>query len=186
MKTRQGFVSNSSSSSFVVWFPKPIKSKDDLENAMFPNGRRRINYSWGSDTISAQDCLDELWHQIQNPSTSHVDIILDAAVVAEDDVLKEHKLVRENILDERAIVCRFHWICVSISLTGNETWWQSKLAEHYNYHLDGVCHIMIKHLQNRSSDVPYAFEFEDHNSVTRILENGDQFDHLKNQKESCH
>jgi hypothetical protein len=37
MKTRNGFVSNSSSSSFIVFSPKQIKSEEDMYEVMFPS-----------------------------------------------------------------------------------------------------------------------------------------------------
>ena len=42
MKTRTGFVSNSSSSSFIIGFPRQVVSADDMHSLMFPNGPRVI------------------------------------------------------------------------------------------------------------------------------------------------
>ena len=37
MKIRNGFVSNSSSSSFLLFFPREIKSTDDIIELLFDN-----------------------------------------------------------------------------------------------------------------------------------------------------
>ncbi|MFA5313444.1 MAG: hypothetical protein WC375_09055, partial [Methanomassiliicoccales archaeon] len=43
MKTRNGFVSNSSSSSFVVVFPKKPTSRADVLKIMYPNEQKNVS-----------------------------------------------------------------------------------------------------------------------------------------------
>lgn len=43
MKIRQGFVSNSSSSSFIVVSPHKLNTEDDVKRALFPNGEIKFS-----------------------------------------------------------------------------------------------------------------------------------------------
>ena len=55
MKTRSGFVSNSSSSSFVVAFDKTPETVEELLTVMFPDGLQEIHYfyySYRTDEIA--------------------------------------------------------------------------------------------------------------------------------------
>jgi hypothetical protein len=44
MKLRKGFVSNSSSSSFIVVFPKKPDTVEELYDMMFPRGLTELEY----------------------------------------------------------------------------------------------------------------------------------------------
>lgn len=48
MKKRKGFVSNSSSSSFIVKFPKKPESVEDVHMMMFPRGVETVSFYEGS------------------------------------------------------------------------------------------------------------------------------------------
>jgi len=71
MKIRQGFVSNSSSSSFIVTFPKEMKNVRDVKESLFPDGKTfsiETTSSWnGTGTIIDSDEIAEhVWKDIQN------------------------------------------------------------------------------------------------------------------------
>ena len=76
MKIRQGFVSNSSSSSFLVMFPKEMKSKEEVHNALFPNGKEFSisSYNWqGDDFIySSEQISNQVWSDIKNQDPNDI------------------------------------------------------------------------------------------------------------------
>ena len=63
MKTRTGFVSNSSSSSFILAFPKRMESRHELKETLWP-GRRHLNFlsDYRCTTCAA---ATEAWQQYQ-------------------------------------------------------------------------------------------------------------------------
>lgn len=67
MKIRKGFVSNSSSSSFVVTFPKKPETKEELAGMM---GECHPTTQWGDKAITSEDVVDYIWkYHINNEST---------------------------------------------------------------------------------------------------------------------
>ena len=78
MKTRQGFVSNSSSSSFIIGFDKRPKNAAELQKVMFPEG--------GSQTVQMYD-------------SPHYPADQVAATVF-NDITGKRKLTKEQILEE--------------------------------------------------------------------------------------
>lgn len=63
MKTRNGFVSNSSSSSFVVAFPKEPKKFEDVFDAMFDGKEGGISV-YDMDGMSHNQIAEEVWKDI--------------------------------------------------------------------------------------------------------------------------
>ncbi len=65
MKTRNGFVSNSSSSSFVVAFPKKPKSVEDVHKMMFDGEDGRIQPYDFVDGLSYSQIAKRVWDDIK-------------------------------------------------------------------------------------------------------------------------
>jgi hypothetical protein len=65
MKIRKGFVSNSSSSSFVVAFPKEPKSFDDVYEAMFNSKEGGISI-YDQDGMSHSQIAQRVWKDIKS------------------------------------------------------------------------------------------------------------------------
>jgi len=66
MKTRNGFVSNSSSSSFVVAFPKEPKSFDDVYEMVFDSKEGGIQPYDFVDGMSHTQIAERVWKDLQN------------------------------------------------------------------------------------------------------------------------
>jgi len=62
MKTRNGFVSNSSSSSFIVFFPKEPKSAEDVKNILF--NEDQTVYGCYDDLYSVDQVAETVWNDI--------------------------------------------------------------------------------------------------------------------------
>jgi hypothetical protein len=64
MKVRSGFVSNSSSSSFIVSFEKVPKSKEELKKILFGE-RKEYHYPYGTEFFSTDEVADIVWKDIK-------------------------------------------------------------------------------------------------------------------------
>jgi hypothetical protein len=70
MKTRNGFVSNSSSSSFVIGLSRKPKSAEKLAEVLYHDGQG-VCAPYDAEIVSPQDAADQIWQQIkdQRPMT---------------------------------------------------------------------------------------------------------------------
>jgi hypothetical protein len=67
MKTRKGFVSNSSSSSFIVGFEKKPESEEEMHDVLFPDGEQTVYTSWDGKTgWSSRQAAARVFVDIQN------------------------------------------------------------------------------------------------------------------------
>ncbi len=68
MKTRTGFVSNSSSSSFVVAFNKVPETQEELREQLFPNGETGYVYEGllGINTYSVEKVAGAVWQDMKD------------------------------------------------------------------------------------------------------------------------
>lgn len=74
MKIRRGFVSNSSSSSFIVTFDKVPESKEELQKILFGE-RKEYPSPYGTVFFSTDRVAEIVWNDMKNgPVTSHVEI----------------------------------------------------------------------------------------------------------------
>lgn len=68
MKIRNGFISNSSSSSFIVRLPKKPKTFEELKNSMFPNKEwtDRINYEYlENESLTVAQVIKQIFNDIE-------------------------------------------------------------------------------------------------------------------------
>lgn len=71
MKTRQGFVSNSSSSSFIVAFKNVPQSKEELRDMLFHTGQTEFHYYEDCFPIDGDiSLLDIVWNDFQQQQSS--------------------------------------------------------------------------------------------------------------------
>jgi len=64
MKIRSGFVSNSSSSSFIVYFKEVPKSKEELKKLLFGD-RTEYHYPYGTEFFPTDVVADVVWKDMQ-------------------------------------------------------------------------------------------------------------------------
>ena len=78
MKVRKGFVSNSSSSSFIVAFPKDMEvSSDSVQNYMF-NGQEFVTaYDW-IGTFGAKEIADRVVRDMRDQKPNDAEAIIEA------------------------------------------------------------------------------------------------------------
>lgn len=78
MKIRFGFVSNSSSMSFIVAFPIEIETREDIQNIIFKNISDRYSITdEGDDEVNIDNIVDELLRQIQNQTPNNEEKAID-------------------------------------------------------------------------------------------------------------
>lgn len=65
MKTRTGFVSNSSSSSFVIGFPKKPETVAEMKETLFPEGKSQSIQCYGS-TYGADQVAETVFNDIKD------------------------------------------------------------------------------------------------------------------------
>lgn len=78
MKIRFGFVSNSSSMSFIVVFPIEIKTNEDIKNIIFKNISDRYSITdEGDNKVNIDDIVGELLKQIQDQTPNDEEKAID-------------------------------------------------------------------------------------------------------------
>jgi len=159
VKIRNGFVSNSSSSNFIVVFDKKPKSQDDLKKKLFPNQDVFPNpypefqdpKSWPTAQVVAT-----IWEMIKEQKPNNKEAILDAISQGYYEGYPEMDLLKQGDFDEF------------------EKAWKAgaeKLAKRF-------------YLPNK---FVYVFSFSDNDGeYWSALEHGDTFENVKHIRISCH
>ncbi len=82
MKIRTGFVSNSSSSSFVVAFPSEPKNASDVKEMMFEKNQKEFSapysYSDDYDFWTTDEIAETIWNNIKDQTSNSNEPILEA------------------------------------------------------------------------------------------------------------
>ena len=68
MKTRTGFVSNSSSSSFILSFKEKPKSAEDIRKAIFP-GQDKFSPNWGDEEYCTKEASEIIFKYMKDISS---------------------------------------------------------------------------------------------------------------------
>jgi len=71
MKIRGGYVSNSSSSSFVIIFPKDPKSSQELELMLFGGPNKKYKNPWGDEVWTSKEISEYVWERMQKSGSKN-------------------------------------------------------------------------------------------------------------------
>jgi len=168
MKHRQGFVSNSSSSSFIVGFDKVPESAEELHTMMFPEGEHTIQpYDHSaSSTQVAETVFEDMTDQLKF-KTARKALIADLSCIYTNEI-------------------RTNW-------RGLERQYKSEGMDLYDMWEkieDDLKPLRMSLIENFLSTVEdkilFRFEYGDDDSYGALLEHGDIFRNLPHFKLSFH
>jgi len=74
MKLRNGFVSNSSSSSFVVSFPREPKNFEDVKNMLFDEGQTLYVEPYDDGSYTVEQVAKTVWDDICNQNKNDIKV----------------------------------------------------------------------------------------------------------------
>lgn len=101
MKCRNGFVSNSSSSSFIVAFPKIPKNVEETQEMMFPNGDENYGFEYSLEEIS-KAVFDDISFEVEHHrKVSKKKVLADLDLsykYSNEELMKEYKEANNNLL----------------------------------------------------------------------------------------
>ena len=171
MKIRTGFVSNSSSSSFVVGFKEVPKTIGQLFDTLFPDKQMIIYNTWGEPTeISTFTATVEIFDRLlKNEPLEEEDI----ALLFKNEYKEGYKFTEENPSFDPYF-----------KITDREE--SEKWYENYDKETERVAALQAKQLLRENPEMKFFhFEFEDKGPLAE-LERGNQFDNLVRVKISNH
>jgi hypothetical protein len=99
MKIRNGFVSNSSSSSFVVAFPKKPETIEELKHMMFGNVSSGYIECY-DDSISEMDCTETVFGDLVEHSLTRDEIIEELSGSFHLDGIKEDDITNSELKEK--------------------------------------------------------------------------------------
>jgi hypothetical protein len=166
MKIRSGFVSNSSSSSFLVIFPREPKNEEDVKNMLF--NRDQSLYGYYDDFFPIEQVAKTVWNDICSQEKNDIEGAIE--------------LLRSGGSDDAPSYYQYEHI---------EDW--RERSERYGEDLDEYSKRKIKEFfnlrkmkidkingDNMDESVLYSFSYSDNDgSYGSALENGGLFDKLK-------
>ncbi len=155
MKIRSNFVSNSSSSSFILIFKKLPETKGQLYDLMFPNGEEVVGH-WDYK-VSTMSIVNEVFNDIEkeiDPTREELEVLLSSTQI-EDEM---------SLFEETVPEYDYHrW--------KEPNYWEDlkkQQDEVGKRHTD-------KLLEDNKGKIFRVVEYEDHSELGSIIEHGDVF-----------
>jgi len=179
MKIREGFVSNSSSSSFVVSFPKEPKSVEDVKNVLFDEDQKIYANPYDEGGWPVETAAETVWKGICDQKKNDIPVIMEELTECSkyDDPEAPYYKDFEHIenLDER----------YKAEEIASQNFANKKIKEFINIRKN-----KLKKLNNEEDYIDnavYIFEYSDNKgSYGCSLEHGDLFNKLKHIRISKH
>jgi len=166
MKIRNGFVSNSSSSSFVVAFPSEPKDQEDLREMMFDSGERTISYY--DYSCDVERVVDEVFRDLKKATIKDmVESVNNGWFDGRADSWDRTKNLSYAIPEEKEEIDKI---------------WEENEKEN-----EKIAKNIIKKFKKENKDCFFAvFEYGDDDSFHCIMEHGEIFYKLNNIQTSYH
>jgi len=208
MKTRNGFVSNSSSSSFIVAFDKIPNNIEELQILLFGNEKTLEKYSYSITTSKAAETIWSLMQeQIKVRELLDEKIKKEFELLAFSIILEVHYLresaikVAETFVKESLFYKEYAWLGVEphilynlvfpqkVSVTTEQNLLEIRKAEYKQKEEEAK--ILYKTLYNTFKEKTFGkelffFKFHDNSPEGTILENRNIFKNLYHQRIDHH
>jgi hypothetical protein len=176
MKIRNGFVSNSSSSSFIVSFPREPKSVEDVKNALFSNGTEYFYSPYGDNKYTVQQVSETVWQDICGQTKNNMTAAAEELSYGSIDDYDapdydDFRHIKDN--NERREAYDI----------AKEIYVKKKMKDFFNTRKN-----KLKKIDGKEFDeVVYIFEYSDNDGdYFNALEHGGLFDNLKHIRISKH
>lgn len=173
MKKRNGFVSNSSSSSFIVFFPKEPKSAEDVKDILFDKDQKL--YGYYDDFYPVDQVAKTVWDDICGQKKNNFEEAQEELESGGADDAPSYSDF-EHIKDWREKSDAYN--------AAMEIYAKKKMKELFN-----VRKQKLKKLNNEPIDdvLFYIFSYSDNDSsYSAALEHGELFEKLKHVQISHH
>lgn len=183
MKIRNGFVSNSSSSSFIIALDKPLKTFAQVLDTFYPDGRD-VSCDYYDNTISSGDAAHMIFDQIKDKKPATKNELLDCvnggwwdgrqsrnySELKPSDILRREYREKHgfDIMDDKADKAdKDKW-----TVLWRKEWDKEQAIErqHSEEYLDGI-------LKTRKGKKFYIVHFGDEDG-RGIMEHGNAFDNV--------
>jgi len=184
MKIRLGFVSNSSSSSFIVGFDTKPQTADELRNLMFPDGREYI--SAYDDPVSVEQIVDVVLVDLQSaPEIMSPGELIDEISRGYFPCYPEGGYYEFADEVERAYKAEFGTNVRDAEKEGHPGWhkrWYAAFKKD-NDAFDKVLRAAAEKYADTlwpslKGKKLFRFEYEDHTPLGSVMEHGGIFDNL--------
>jgi hypothetical protein len=179
MKIRNGFISNSSSSSFVVAFPKKPQDTKELQEMMFTSFQEQIEMF--DQFVATDEICRRVFNEIQEQNLSATGDEIAQALAGYHNLQMDRLLgsswsVWSNVPKEKDFDSRDEF------LKADKDYWDKHRLDSTEYERKEA----QKFLRNNEDAFILCTEYEDHGRIEGVMEHGNIFRNLKHIRVSNH